>query len=78
MTITCLQHFQMQIFCGLKNGKIMVYDQNLWLKSVLEKHRKEVTGMINSGDLLVSVSKDMDLITWSVKNKVLCFTFRIM
>ena len=60
----------MQIFCGLKNGKIVVYDQNLWEISVLDKHRKEVTGIKNSGDLLVSVSKDMDLITWSIKNKV--------
>ena len=60
----------MQIFCGLKNGKIVVYDQNLWEISVMDKHRKEVTGIKNSGDLLVSVSKDMDLITWSIKNKV--------
>ena len=36
----------------------------------LDKHRKEVVAMATADDLLVSTSKDADLITWSMKNKV--------
>ena len=28
--ISCLAQSDLQIFCGLKTGKIIVYDQNLW------------------------------------------------
>ena len=36
----------------------------------IDKHRKEVVAMATADDLLVSTSKDADLITWSIKNKV--------
>ena len=37
VVITCLVQSDLQIFCGLKNGKIFVYDQNLWRQAVLCK-----------------------------------------
>ena len=37
VVITCLVQSDLQIFCGLKNGKIFVYDQNLWRQAVLGK-----------------------------------------
>ena len=36
----------------------------------VDKHKKEVVAMATADDLLVSISKDADLITWSMKNKV--------
>ena len=33
--ISCLVTTQLQIFCGMKNGRIAVYDQNLWPAAVL-------------------------------------------
>ena len=86
--ITCLVQNNLEIFCGLKSGKILVYNQNLWQTSSLgrsptwfiitvpiffsriEKHKKEIVAMATVDDLLVSISKDADLITWSMKNKV--------
>ena len=35
-----------------------------------DKHKKEVVAMAVSEDLLVSVSKDQDLVTWSTRSKV--------
>merc|ERR1719336_1976451 len=68
--ISSLVTTQLQIFCGMKNGRIAVYDQNLWPAAVLDKHKKEVVAMAVSEDLLVSVSKDQDLVTWSTRSKV--------
>ena len=84
--ITCLVQNNLEIFCGLKSGKILVYNQNLWQTSSLgrtcfiiifplivtrlDKHKKEVVAMAIADDLLVSISKDGDLITWSIKTKV--------
>ena len=30
MVITCLVQNELEIFCGMRNGKILVYNQNLW------------------------------------------------
>ena len=35
-----------------------------------DKHKKEVVAMAVSEDLLVSVSKDQDLVIWSTRSKV--------
>ena len=37
----------------------------------VDKHKKEVVAMATADDLLVSISKDADLITWSMKNKTM-------
>ena len=47
---------------------IMSFNDSIVLQ--LDKHRKEVVAMATADDLLVSTSKDADLITWSMKNKV--------
>ena len=33
--ITCLVQHKLEIFCGMKNGKILAYNQNLWQTSEL-------------------------------------------
>jgi len=77
MIVTCMVQQHLEIFCGLKSGKINVYDHNLRLVSVLDLHRKEIAGMCVSNEILVSISKDSELITWSLKTKQHCSQLKI-
>ena len=68
--IMCLAQYELEIFCGLKSGLVEVYDQNILLQNTLEGHKREVLGIDVSKDLLVSISKDMQVFTWSTRTKV--------
>ena len=70
LMITCLAQYELEIFCGLKSGLLEVYDQNILLQNTLEGHKREVVGIDVSKDLLVSISKDMQVFTWSTRTKV--------
>ena len=70
ITITCLAQHELEIYCGLKSGLVEVYDQNILLQTMLEGHKKEVFGIDVSKDLVVSISKDMTVFTWSTRTKV--------
>ena len=61
---------QLELFCGLKSGVVEVYDQNILLQHTLEGHKREVVDLAVSQELLVTISKDMQVITWSTKTKV--------
>ena len=61
---------QLELFCGLKSGVVEVYDQNILLQHTLEGHKREVVDLAVSPELLVTISKDMQVITWSTKTKV--------
>ena len=54
----------------MKSGLVEVYDQNILLQTTLEGHKREVLGLDVSKDLLISISKDMQVITWSTRTKV--------
>ena len=49
---------------------VEVYDQNILLQHTLDGHKREVVDMAVSPELLVTISKDMQVFTWSTKTKV--------
>ncbi|XP_023331292.1 beta-TrCP [Eurytemora carolleeae] len=67
--ISSLAQFNLEIFCGLKSGKVQIYDSNLILETTLEFHSREVLGISSNGDVLVSVGRDSQLCVWSFKRK---------
>ena len=69
-SVTCLAQHELSIFCGMKSGLVLVYDQNVLLQSELEGHEREVLGMAVSAELLVTVARDLQMISWSVRHKV--------
>ena len=70
MAITCLASHELTIFCGLKSGAVLVEDQNILGLAVLRGHSREVLSLAVSAELLVSVARDQQIITWSVRHKV--------
>ena len=68
--ITCLASQDLTIFCGLKSGAVLVVDQNILTRAVLSGHTREVTSLAVSEELLVSLARDQQIITWSVRHKV--------
>merc|ERR1719376_1325939 len=49
---------------------VEVYDQNILLQHTMDGHKREVVDMAVSPELLVTISKDMQVFTWSTKTKV--------
>ena len=70
VSVTCLAHHDLNIFCGLKSGLVLVYDQNILPQCELEAHQREVLAMTVSAELLITVGRDLQMITWSVRHKV--------
>ena len=74
MSITCLASHELTIFCGLKSGAVLVEDQNILDQAVLRGHTREVLSLAVSAELLVSLGRDQQVITWSVRQKVSSLT----
>ena len=68
--ITCMAHQDLTLYCGLKSGAVLVVDQNILTRAVLQGHTREVTSLAVSAELLVSLGRDQQVITWSVRHRV--------
>ena len=68
--ITCMTEYELELWCGLKTGLVEVYNQSILCVATLEGHKKEVLGIHAAKELVISISKDLKVITWSRRSKV--------